>query len=58
MKPTYLTKLTAQQRQLRSNIRAFLITATQKELEKELQLSVDRKDYFRAEVIQELISEY
>ena len=51
-------KLTSNhQRQLRSSIRGFLLTATQEEMEKELELSIDREDKFREKVIRELLEE-
>lgn len=45
------------QRQLRMNIRNFLLVATADELQRELQISKDRNDTFRAQCIQELIEE-
>lgn len=51
------TKLSHHERTLRSNIRGFLLTATLEELKKELTISKDRGDTFRAECVQELIDE-
>ncbi len=49
--------LTSEQRTLRSNIRGFLLLASPAELERELEISIERGDTFRADVIRELISE-
>ncbi len=49
--------MTNQEHNLRMNIRNFLLVATTEELQKELQISLDRKDAFRAKCIQELIDE-
>lgn len=45
------------QRQIRSAIRAFLLIATTEERERELQISIDNGDDFRAECIRELMTE-
>jgi len=50
-------ELTQQQKQLRANIRNFLLLASLEELKKELTISLERGDGFRAEVIKELICE-
>lgn len=52
-----MTNATKASAQLRSNIRSFLLTATHDELRAELQLSLDRYDNARAEVIRELMVE-
>lgn len=39
------------------NIRNFLLIATEAELIKEKEISVERRDFFRAECVQELIDE-
>lgn len=52
-----VTAIPAWQRQLRSNIRAFLLVATADELRRELEISVERNDEFRAACIRELIAE-
>jgi hypothetical protein len=49
--------LTTQQRNIRMNVRNFLLIATKEELELELKLSLQRNDQFRAECVQELIDE-
>lgn len=49
--------MTQQQRQMRMNIRNFLLVATPEELQGELQLSIERNDSFRADCIRELIEE-
>lgn len=49
--------LTPQQRQIRMNVRNFLMVATYEELAKEFALSVVRNDMFRAACISELIKE-
>ena len=49
--------MTHHERQIRQNIRAFLLTATLDELYAELQLSLDMNDAFRADCICELIIE-
>jgi hypothetical protein len=50
-----LSKLTSQQKQVRSMIRGFLLTATIEQMEQEKVISLERGDRFRADVIQELI---
>ena len=50
-----LSKLTSQQREIRSMIRGFLLIATKEQVEQEKVISLERGDKFRAEVIQELI---
>lgn len=49
--------MTEQQRLLRSAIRNFLLIATPDELQKELEISLEINDSFRADCIRELISE-
>ena len=49
--------LTAAQRQLRMNIRNFLLVATVTELYAELAISQERGDHFRSECIRELLIE-
>lgn len=51
------TQLTPQQRRIRSAVRAFLMLATPEELQKELEISRQRGDHFRAECVEELIRE-
>ncbi len=51
------SRLTDAQRNLRINVRNFLMVATPEELQKELQLSLDAKQPFRAECVRELIAE-
>ncbi len=53
-----MQNLTDAQRQIRQVIRNFLLTATKQELERELAISRDRGDVFRAECVLELIREY
>lgn len=50
-------KLTPHQYQIRSCVRAFLMVATREQLQKELELSLEKGDTFRAECVQELIDE-
>ncbi len=52
-----LTKLTPAERRTRIAIHNFLLLATPQELERELELSLQRHDYFRASCVQELIDE-
>jgi hypothetical protein len=47
----------ANERQLRLNIRNFLLVATHEEMQTELKLSFSREDYFRAGCIAELLEE-
>lgn len=49
--------LSPEKRDLRMNIRNFLLTATPAELQKELEISNDRGDKFRAMCIVELLNE-
>lgn len=49
--------LTPFQRNLRMNIRNFLLVATPEQLKRELEISRESGDTFRAECIQELIDE-
>ncbi len=49
--------LTLAQRQVRMNIRNFLLIATLDELKREKELSLERNDPFHAECVQELIDE-
>lgn len=51
------TTLTTAQRQIRMNIRNFLLIATPAELQKELEISNNSGDTFRAQCVQELIDE-
>ena len=44
-------------RKLRSNVRNFLYPATIEEMEKELQISLERRDFLRAYFIEEMIRE-
>ncbi len=44
-------------RRIRANIRNFLLVATDAELRRELTLSIDRGDAFRAACVRELIDE-
>ncbi len=55
--PQFHTLTPAGERQLRMNIRNFLLVATDKELAIELQLSRHRGDTLRARFIQEMIDE-
>jgi hypothetical protein len=50
--------LSSGQHQLRMNVRNFLLTATLNELKRELELSNERKDTFRAACVQELIDSW
>ena len=50
-------ELDPHRRNIRDNVRAFLLTATTKELDQELQLSINLADEFRAAVVRELIEE-
>lgn len=49
--------MTPAQRQQRQNIRNFLLVATEQELQKELEISLERNDAFRAECIREMQKE-
>jgi len=49
--------LSSQQRQIRMHIRNFLMLATPDQLKKELEISQQRPDPFRAACVQELIDE-
>jgi len=49
--------MTHQERQTRANVRNFLCCATPGELNKEWLLSIERRDYFRATCIKELMDE-
>lgn len=51
------SKLTSAQRQLRQNVRNFLLVATLEELRGELAISKERGDTFRAQCVEELIDE-
>ena len=53
-----VSTLTTAQRNVRSAVRAFLMLATLAELVRELELSEERKDTFRAECIHELMAEF
>ncbi len=57
MQKTAVVTGAAMTRQLRSNIRAFLLTATKEELEKELAISIERGEEFRAQCVRELLAE-
>lgn len=50
-------ELNSFERQVRMNVRNFLLIATPEELQKELALSLERNDKLRAEFVQELIDE-
>jgi hypothetical protein len=50
-------ELDPHRRNIRENVRAFLLTATSKELGQELRLSINMADEFRAAVVRELIEE-
>lgn len=52
------SKLTPFQRAFRMNVRNFLLAATMQELEREVKLSLDRGDEFRAECVRDLIGTY
>jgi hypothetical protein len=52
-----VSKLSDHRRNYRMNIRNFLLAATPAELETELELSLERKDEFRADVVRELMAE-
>jgi hypothetical protein len=52
-----MDNLTAAQRQIRMNVRNFLLVATMPELQKELTISLNSKDTFRAACVRELIEE-
>jgi hypothetical protein len=49
--------LNGREKQIRFNVRNFLCFATREELEKELSISEEMGDHFRAACIRELISE-
>ncbi len=49
--------MTDSQKRVRSAVRAFLMTATLEELKRELSISVERGDQFRADCVRELIRE-
>jgi hypothetical protein len=46
------------ERQVRTNVRNFLLAATLPELLKEKQISEEQKDTLRTKFVQELIDEY
>ena len=50
-------ELTPQQQKIRMAVRNFLLTATKPQVEKELKLSQERGDKFRAECVQEWLDE-
>lgn len=52
------SKLTPAQRQTRSNVRNFLLTANRAQLEAEINISEERGDEFRRACVQELLDEY
>lgn len=52
-----MTGLDEHKQKIRMNVRNFLLTATMEELQKELILSLDMSDSFRAACVQELIDE-
>jgi len=52
-----MDNLTKAQRQIRMNVRNFLLVATMAELQKELTISLNSKDTFRAACVRELIEE-
>lgn len=49
--------MTIAQKQIRQNIRNFLLTATAEQLQAEYQISVDSGDNFRAMCVNEIILE-
>jgi len=49
--------MTDREKAIRRDIRAFLMVATMDELRRELQISLDKGDAFRAACIRELIEE-
>lgn len=53
-----LEGLTPAERQTRMNVRNFLLIATLAELVRELEISMERNDLFRARCIRELIEEH
>lgn len=50
-------KLTPTERNVRANVRNFLLTASLEEMKRELALSFERNDSMRARFVQELITE-
>lgn len=50
-------ELTPTERNVRANVRNFLLTASLEELRRELALSFERNDSMRARFVQELITE-
>lgn len=52
-----MTDLSADQRRVRSAVRAFLMLATRAELSREFAISLERRDTFRAACVDELIAE-
>ena len=50
-------QMTPSMRQIRLNIRNFLLVATEEELQTELRISKDHNDVWRAECVQELIDQ-
>ncbi len=55
--PQFHTLTPAGERQLRMNVRNFLLVATPEEMAGELKLSQDRGDKLRERFVQELIDE-
>ena len=51
-------ELSSAEKQLRSNIRNFLLTATQKEALKEIEISLEREDFTRALLIVDTLRLY
>lgn len=51
-------ELTPQQRQIRMAVRNFLLPATREQMVKELEISLERNDMFRAKCVQECIDEH
>ena len=50
-------RMTPQERQIRESVRSYLLVATTEEMRGELQLSIDREDFWRAICITELMIE-
>jgi hypothetical protein len=51
-------KMMSDQKQIRQNIRNFLISATPSELQKERDISLQLNDKFRADCLQEMIDHW
>lgn len=52
-----MDNLSESQKQLRVNIRAFLLTATIEQMVKEIEISEEKNDRFRVDVIKEMLRE-